>query len=391
MAISEQELMELRIKQDHGIKLSKEEKALLKSNSAEEKEKKKGMSFGERLLKAAKSEYASLGDEDKFPIREYISTGNFLFNSQISSDPYKGVPTGRVVQFSGIASTGKSYLALETAKNAMDKGYFVVLYDSESAHHMEGLKQRGLKLDQLMYVPIDTVENLKTSMLNILEEVSENDKLLILLDSLGNLSTNKEIDDSMDGSTTKDMSRAAQVKSLFRTVTLKAGIKNVPIIAINHVYTTIGLFTQNVQAGGSGVAYNSSIITEFSKAQEKGADGKMSGALVTSTLSKGRLSKERTKIKFTIDFEDGITPYSGMQLFCEDEKIFVKEGRSFKLNPMMCSGIELSVGESFTPAKMNNAFWDELMEKYLAQYLRNKFSYQSSVTEILDDIEENIE
>lgn len=394
MAIDEKVLQEIEFKAKNNIKLTKEEKQILKENSKEELAKKSKMSFGQRLLKSAKSEYAALmgdNEEDKFPIRDWISTGNYLFNSQISSDPRKGIPSGRVVMFAGSASTGKSFLALETAKNAQALGYFVVLYDSEMANNeREALKTRGIDTEQLLYIPIDTVENLKTSLINILDECSAEDKLFIIVDSIGNLSTNKELEDSTEGSTTKDMTRPAQLKALFRTVTLKAGVKNVPIIAINHTYATIGSFVggQTI-AGGSGPQYNASIIAEFTKAQEKGADGKMSGALVTSTVSKCRTAKERTKIKFTIDFEEGLTKYSGLQLFCEDEKLFVREGRSFKLNPLTCPGVTLSIGETFSTAKMDNAFWEEFMDKFLTDYMKHKFKYQSVSEELLaEDFEE---
>lgn len=396
MAIDERTLQEIEFKQKNGMKLTKEEKQILKDNSKEELAKKSKMSFGQRLLKSAKSDYATLmGDdeEDKFPIRDWISTGNYLFNSQISADPKKGIPSGRVVMFAGSASTGKSFLALETAKNAQDLGYFVVLYDSEMANNeRETLKSRGINTEQLLYIPIDTVENLKTSLLNILDECSAEDKLFIVIDSIGNLSTNKELEDSTEGSTTKDMTRPAQLKALFRTVTLKAGVKNVPIIAINHTYATIGSFIggQTI-AGGSGPMYNASIIAEFTKAQEKGADGKMSGALVTSTVSKCRTAKERTKIKFTIDFEEGLTKYSGLQLFCEDEKLFVKDGRSYKLNPLTCPGVTLSVGESFSSAKMDGAFWEECLEKFLDDYLSHKFKYQSVLEELIQEDYDELE
>lgn len=288
-----------------------------------------------------------------------------------------------------------TFLALEAARNAQKAGYFVILYDSEMANNdKQALIQRGLDIENLLYIPVDTVENLKTSLLNIIDEATSDDKLFIVVDSIGNLSTKKELEDSTDGSTTKDMTRPAQLKALFRTVTIKAGIKNVAIIAINHVYAAMNsMFPSSVISGGNGGMYNSSIITEFTKAQEKGADGKMSGALVSSTVSKCRTAKERTKVKFTIDFEEGLSLYSGLQLFCDDEKIFLKEGRSFKLNPAMCAGVELKVGPVFSSAKMSPAFWEEFLEKYLADYLREKFRYKSISEElnISEDEQEELE
>ena len=139
MAIDPKVLMELELKLKNGLKLSKDEKAILKENNAEAKAKKSKMSFGERMQAASKSEYGQLmGDNevDKFPIRDWIDTGNILLNAQISADGKKGMPSGRVWQLAGESSVGKTYLGLETLKNAQQKlGYFGVLYDSEMANN----------------------------------------------------------------------------------------------------------------------------------------------------------------------------------------------------------------------------------------------------------------
>jgi hypothetical protein len=144
--VTEKELMELRIKLENNVKLSKEEKKILKDNSAEEKEKKKSMSFGQRLLHVSGSEYGQLmgdGEIDKYPIRDWINTGNYLFNAQLSGDPYKGMPSGRVWQLVGLNSVGKTFLMLETAKHAQqDLGYFFVLFETEMANNSkEDLKR----------------------------------------------------------------------------------------------------------------------------------------------------------------------------------------------------------------------------------------------------------
>ncbi|NCP97749.1 hypothetical protein GW796_05850 [archaeon] len=390
MAVSDEVLLELEFKKKNGIKLSREEKLILKENDKEAKEKKSKMSLGERLLNSSKSKYAQLmGDDndDKFPIRDWISTGNYLFNAQISGDYKKGVPSGRVSMFAGVQSTGKSYLALETLKNAQELGYFGVIFDSEMANNnKDDLKGRGIDTERLLFIPVDTVENLKTSMLNLIDEVGEDDKIFMIVDSIGNLSTNKEIEDSTEGNTTKDMSRAAQLKSLFRTVTLRSGVKNIPIIAINHTYAIIGGFFSGGQqiAGGSGGLYNASIIAEFSKSQEKGKDGKtMTGALVTSTVSKCRTAKERTKVKFTIDFDNGLAKTSGLELFCSDEKIINKVGRSW----IFSEETNYKQGEKFTT--ITDEIWEEFLDLYLGKYLHNKFSYQSISNSIGLDEEES--
>lgn len=396
MAIDEATLLELQIKVKNGIKLTKDEKKVLKENSAEEREKRKNMSFGERLKLASKSETAQLmGDDevDKYPIRDWISTGNYLLNAQISGYHDRGMPSGRVWMLAGIASCGKTFLMLETVKHAMEMGYYFVLYDSEMANNMKDeLKKRGINTEHMLYVPIDTVENLTTSVLNLLEELAPTDKVIIGIDSIGNLSTSKELNDALEGDETADMTRARKLKAFFRVVTIKAGIKNVPMIPINHVYSQIGGFGGTVVGGGSGGMYNASIINEFTKAQEKDSAGKETiGACITSTVTKCRTAKEKTKVKFNIDFEDGLTLYSGLFGFCEDKKLFAKDKQSYKFAGA-AKDIELSMiktGESFSKAKMTPAFWEEFLEKFLGAFLTKTYRYQSASERILGEDEED--
>ncbi len=376
-------LKEIEIKVKNNIKLTKEEKQILKENSSEEKAKKDKMSFGERMKLACKAEHAALmGDdnEDIYPIRDWISTGNAIFNAQLSSDINKGIPSGRVTQFVGDAGVGKSFLALECLKNAQKMGYFGVIYDSEMANNdKNSLKSRGVDTNNLLYIPIDTVENLKTSLLNLIEEADKDDKIIIIIDSIGNLSTRKELDDSIDGSATKDMTRPAQLKALFRTVTIKAGIKNIPIIAINHQYASISFMGGSTISGGGGPAYNSSIIASFTKAQEKSSDGTTTGAIVTSTMTKCRTAKERTKIKFSIDFETGLNKYSGLELFCKDEKLIEGDKRGWKFAK------KTGFKQDEDKVKLTSEIWDEFLENYLAKYLHDTFAYQSVSNDILYD------
>ena len=206
-----------------------------------------------RLVKASKSESAGImADYEDIAPRDFISAGNYLFNSLLAADPFKGLPSGKIITLAGPPGSGKTITMIEMLKNAQAMGYIAVLYDSEMANNdKENLKARGVDINRLIYIPIDTVEALKTSLLNILEEVSEDEKVFIGIDSLGNLSTEKEMRDSLEGSDKKDMTRAAQLKALFRTVTMKAGMKQIPIVCINHTYVNPGSFIpQNIVAGG---------------------------------------------------------------------------------------------------------------------------------------------
>jgi RecA/RadA recombinase len=391
-----EELQTIKLKIEAGVNLTKEEKAIWKNNSKEEKAARAKLSFGQKLLLSAKSDFAQLmgkDDVDRYPIRDWLDTGNALFNAQISADPDRGMPSGRILQLAGIESSGKTYLSIEIAKNAQAVGYFVVLYDSEfDKNDRQALAERGINLEKLLYIPVDTVENCKTSVLNILDEIKD-ERVIILIDSIGNLSTTKEVEDSEAGSSTKDMSRPAQLKALFRTCTLRAGLKNVPMIIVNHVYASMSMYSPgNVIGGGSGSKYNSSIIIEFGRSQQKAEDKTVIGTIVTSTATKCRTAKEKTKVKFTIDFECGLKRYSGLDLFCADEGIIVKEGtkgKCYKLNPVKTNNLMLSIGEKFALKEMDDAFWAELLERFLGDYLRKHFKYQG-LDEMSLDMEDEV-
>jgi len=205
---------------------------------AKKSTKESGGSLLSRLKGASKSEFAVvMGDEDDYQPRDFIDSGNYLFNAMLSGDPYKGYPSGKIVTLAGVSSSGKTFLALEAIKNAQKLGYSAILYDTEFANNdKKVLIDRGVDVDKLLYVPIDTVENLKTSVINVLDEISDEDKVVIVIDSLGNLSTSKEMEVSASGVEKRDMTRAQQLKAFFRTCTLKVGLKHVVMICINHVY-----------------------------------------------------------------------------------------------------------------------------------------------------------
>jgi RecA/RadA recombinase len=392
----EKKLFELKIKLENNVKLSREEKKILKDNDKEAQEKKKKMSFGERLKLASKSEYAQLqgeGEIDNYAIRDWISTGNWLFNAQISGDPFKGCPSGRIMQLAGINSCGKTFLMLETIKSAQDLGYFAVILDSEFANNDKTeLKKRGINLENCLFIPVDTVESLSTTVINLLDEIGVNEKVIIGIDSIGNLSTNKEITDIAEGSETADMTRAKKLRAFFRTCTLKAGVKNVPIIPINHTYSQIGGFGGRVVGGGEGSLYNSSIIAEFTKAQEKNSDKTETvGALITSTATKCRTAKEKTKVKFSINFEEGLTLESGLLEYCLDEKLLLKVKQSYIYNKAFMGKEPFFNETEYSKGKMTQAWWKTFLDNYLAEYLRQQFKYQSSTEGItVEEDEEEI-
>jgi RecA/RadA recombinase len=283
------------------------------------------MSFMKKFAKVGGEDAVVMADSDRYEIRDWISTGNYALNCLISADPYKGFPSGRTLQFAGPNSTGKTYLCLEVIKEAQKQGYGVVYIDTEFAQDKESLAARGIDLNTLLYIPIQTVENARHRILNIINEI-ENEKVLIVVDSIGNLSTNKEVGDMEAGETKRDMTRAQLLRGMFRAILVPAGIKHVPFIVLNHVYGAVGAyFPTNVPSGGGGSLFGSSSIIELSKSKDKeGTD--VIGAIIKCKALKNRLAKENKIVKLNINYHEGIDKYSGLEELLDAAEFFAKKG-----------------------------------------------------------------
>jgi RecA/RadA recombinase len=364
-----------------------------KREKAEERASKKaGGSLLDRLKKASGSEHASVLSDNAIPIRDFISTGNYLLNAMVSGDPFGGVPTGRSVQLVGDKGVGKTYIAMEIAKQSQLKGYKVVIFDTEMANNdMSAAERRGLDPTAILWSGVESVEDLKFQMINMLDTIDPDEKIIMIIDSLGNASSDKEIADSKAGDNKRDMTRAQALKSLFRCVTMKAGYKNVLIVAINHVYAVIGSFIpQTTVAGGSGPAYGTSVIVEFSKAQIKDGDD-VTGSTITCKSIKNRMAKERSKVKVELDFNHGISPYSGLLEFCVEEGIIAVIGKIPKTGKIDKVKDFSFRGQDITRKEMTPAFWDTELKGDLGKYLNSKFAYCGAADGILDEDYENEE
>jgi len=237
----------------------------------------------------------------------------------------------------GISShnTGKTFLCLNAARKAQEQGYKVIWADTEQAMDDDSFKRFGVKLDELIYLPINTINDLSHYLSNFAdvilkaqEEKMDVGKYIVIIDSLGNLSTRKEVNDVNSNSEKKDMTRAGEIKRLFRTCTKKLGGLKIPLIVVNHVYANIGSFIGGtVIGGGQGPFLNSSTILSLTKAQLK-EDGKnKTGVIVTSKLDKSRFTKGGIPIKFHISFFKGMNPYVGLENYISWENCGIQSGK----------------------------------------------------------------
>src|SRR6056300_435073 len=335
------------------------------------------MSFIKDLVKSSGNEYASVvadgvaaGDVDSF-----IDSGSFIFNALLSGSLYGGLPSNKITAIAGESATGKTFFALGMCKQFLEDhpDAAVIYFESESAITKDMIEERGVDSSRFVIVPVVTVQEFRTQSINILDEYLETpeDKrppMMFVLDSLGMLSTTKEIEDTADGKETRDMTRAQVVKGAFRVLTLKLGRAKVPMIVTNHTYDVIGsMFPQKEMGGGSGLKYAASSIVYLSKKKEKeGTD--IVGNIIHCKTHKSRLSKENMMVDTRLRYDTGLDRYYGLL------DLAIKHG-IFK---QVSTRIELPDGSKQYAKTIQNEpekyFTEEIMNQ-LDEAAKKEFSY----------------
>lgn len=276
-----------------------------------------------------------LSDAPLGKIEEYIPTGNYALNALMSGDMFKGIPGGRITMFAGESGSGKTFLALNACREAQRMGYSIVYIDTEFSIDIEGIQRFGIDPSKLSYQPIGTVNEVSTFLLNLTDTLKEKrdagfkiPKVMVVIDSLGNLSSDKEIEDIRTSSGKADYTRPKELKRLFRICRVKMGVLKIPVIVTNHTYVSIGSFIpQQEIGGGTGPFYNADIIAMLSKAQLK-EDGKtQTGIIVTVKLKKARLTQAGKPIKMHISFINGMNRFTGLEKFIQYSECGIGPGK----------------------------------------------------------------
>lgn len=283
----------------------------------------------------------SLMTENKFSkIDEWINTGNYILNAQISGSLFGGIPNSRSVLLSGDSGVGKSFLVLNICREAQKMGYSIIYCDSEAAVDEDVLIRFGIDPSGVRYQPVSTVQefsnfvnNLTKQLKQLREEGQELPKILLALDSLGNLASEKEKDDVLKGNNVVDMTKQKAIRSLFRTITMDLADLKIPFVITNHTYQTIGMFATKEISGGGGVIFNPSVILMLSKAKlkedtEKNDDMKSTGIVVTSTVVKNRFSKP-INVRFHISFFKGMNKFVGLEKYISWENCGIERGKLY--------------------------------------------------------------
>ena len=292
--------------------------------------------IADKILKSINSQYATVASAgiDAGDVTGYVNTGSMSLNALLSGSIHNGLPIPKVVALAGEKAVGKTYYAINICRQFQQDnpdGY-VVYFETESAVSKKMLIERGIDGDRLIHSSVHTVEEFRTQAMNVLEDSLQekpDDRvpMLFVLDSLGNLSTNKELADMKEGKDTRDMTRAALVKGAFRGLTLLLGRAHVPMIITNHVYDVIGSYIPTKkQSGGSGLEYAASTIVFLSKKKDKTGEG----AIITANLVKGRETIENKRVETLLRYSTGLDPYYGLLDLAEKFGIFVKNAKEKK-------------------------------------------------------------
>jgi len=277
------------------------------------------MDFLKDIVKEIGDDYTQLASDIEETER-YVDTGSYIFNGLVSGSIFGGVSGNKITAIAGESSTGKTFFSLAVVKNFLDSnpdGY-CLYFDTEAAVNKPLLQSRGIDLNRVVVINVVTIEEFRTKALKAIDiylktNTEDRKPCMFVLDSLGMLSTEKEIRDALDDKQVRDMTKSQLVKGAFRMLTLKLGQANVPLIVTNHTYDVIGAYVPTKEmGGGSGLKYAASTIIYLSKKKEK--DGKeIIGNIIKAKTHKSRLSKENKTVEIRLYYDDrGLDRYYGL-------------------------------------------------------------------------------
>lgn len=264
-------------------------------------------------MKASKiKESAILSESKVYAPSALVDTGVPMINVALSGDVDGGLSSGLTVLAGQSKHFKTSFALLMSAAYMREKKDAVMLfYDSEFGSPQAYFDTFGIDTDRVLHVPVMNVEELKFDVVAQLEALDKKDDVIIVIDSIGNLASKKEIEDTMNEKSVADMTRAKQLKSLFRMVTPYLAMKSIPMLAINHTYKEIGLFPKDIVSGGTGIMYSADNVWIIGRRQQK-VGTEIKGYDFIINVEKSRFVKEKSKIPISVTWEGGIEPYSGL-------------------------------------------------------------------------------
>ena len=330
------------------------------------------MSILEKLKKTSTIKDSAILSKSKvFNNKEMVSTSVPVINLALSARLDGGFTSG-LTMWAGVSKMFKTGFSLLMAKAYLDKypESILLFYDSEFGSPQSYFQSFGIDLDRVFHTPITDIEQLKFDIMQQINNFERGDKVIILIDSIGNLASKKEVEDALEGKSAADMTRAKQVKSLFRMVTPHLTLKDIPMVVINHTYKTMELYAKDVVGGGTGSYYSADNIYILGRQQEKDGN-EISGYNFIINVEKSRYVKEKSKIPVNISFENGISKWSGLMDIALDLGFCTKPKVGWYSKVNVDSG-EIEDKLYRLKDTMNKDFWDSIL---------NSVSFKNAVYE----------
>jgi len=334
------------------------------------------MSLRERLIKNSTIDFtATLTDSKIFGKKDMIPTRVPMINVALSGRIDGGLTPGLTV----LAAPSKHFktafsLLLASAFLKANSDGIILFYDSEFGTPESYFTSFGVPLESVVHTPITDIEELKFDVMQQLSEIKRNDKIMIIIDSVGNLASKKEVEDAMKQSSAADMTRAKQLKSLFRMVTPHLTLKDIPMVVVNHVYMTQEMYSKAVVSGGTGIYYSADNIWIIGRQQDKD-DKELLGYHFVINIEKSRYLKEKSKIPITVSFDSGINRWSGMLDLALEGQFIVKPKQGWYARVDQETG-EI-MGKNYRAADIidNSDFWKAILEETrFAEWIKEKYS-----------------
>lgn len=348
------------------------------------------------FLKEVNKDSVSLSDNSLSTDVERIDTGNYAMNAILSGSLYGGIPVGLVTGLAGPSMCGKSLIAAKVVANAQKKGYFPIIFETEGAWD-QGMKNLGVDIDNCHIMHVSTVEETKSQIIKVLDKIQTDrdegldHKVIMVLDSLGALSSQKELDDSLKGSTAVDMgTRAKAIKSMARQITIKCKMLKIPFVFTNHIFDNPAQMNPSLikdQSGGKGVKYMATILIQFGLAFEKFEEKKnaktdedeaspnthlgmahmIKGSRISAMSIKNRGVPPFLKTTMNINFVTGLDKYSGLFDLAQDAGV-ITGNRTYTLK----DGTALGYRKDF---ETNPKIWEETIMPVLEEELKKQIKY----------------
>jgi len=343
------------------------------------------------LIKKINNPYATIAIDGIIggDIKSYVSSGSYILNALLSGSIFRGFAGGKVTALAGKKGSGKTFILFKTVQEFLDSdpNNLFILFESEGAVTQNMLRERGVDMERVLCAPIMTVEDLRNQAIVILDqfkEMKDRPNILIGLDSLGMLSTEFEIKTATENTNKADMGKRAQlIKSVFRTITLRLGIMDIPMIITNHTYSTMDAYSADQMGGGTGLEFAASTIIFLGKSGEKDTiKGKkvLVGNIVKCTVHKGRLTVEGSKGDVLINFKTGLNKYYGLLDLALEYKLMYRSGSNYYLGKKKNDEKLVAKSKKEVYNDANNIF-NDLMLKALDEFAGEKYKYGSALAD----------